>query len=238
MTLDRRQLALTLAAAAFAGPALAARPAIAPLSADDQALVDRAAAYLQALTEAKGRFIQVDARGAVTRGEIYLKRPGKARFAYDAPSNLLVVADGSRVSIANPQLKTFDSYPLMATPLSIFLARQIRLDKGILISNVARGLHHHRPRREEAGRGPDHARLHRRPAGPGRLDGHRRSGPVDPGASERPGEDLGPRLVAVRAGGSARQERRPRENVTSSQQARIYGFPLDFSGSALQLYNA
>ena len=138
MTLTRRQLALTFAAAALAGPTAAARPAIGPLTADDQALVDRAAAYLQALTEAKGRFTQVDARGNITRGEIYLKRPGKARFAYDAPSNLLVVADGSRVSIANPQLKTFDSYPLMATPLSIFLARQIRLDKGIVISNVAR----------------------------------------------------------------------------------------------------
>ena len=136
MTLTRRQLALTFAAAALAGPAFAARSA--PLTADDQALVDRAAAYLQALTEAKGRFSQVDARGNITRGEIYLKRPGKARFAYDAPSNLLVVADGARVSIANPQLKTFDSYPLMATPLSIFLARQIRLDKGIVISNVAR----------------------------------------------------------------------------------------------------
>lgn len=138
MTFTRRQIALTFAAAAVAGPALAARPQIAPLSADDQALVDRAAAYLQGLTEAKGRFVQTDARGNTTQGEIFLKRPGKARFAYDAPSNLLVVADGANVSIANPQLKTFDRYPLMATPLSIFLARQIRLDKGIVIASVSR----------------------------------------------------------------------------------------------------
>ncbi len=136
MTFTRRSFALTSLAVALAGPALAAKPQLAPLTDADRALVDRAATYLQALTEAKGRFVQTDGRGNVTAGEIFLKRPGKARFAYDG--GLLVVADGANVSIANPQLKTFDSYPLMATPLSIFLARQIRLDKGIVIAQVRR----------------------------------------------------------------------------------------------------
>jgi outer membrane lipoprotein-sorting protein len=134
--LTRRTLALGLAALPL--PALAQRPAIQPLSAADQAMVDRAAAYLQGLTEAKGRFVQTDARGSVTQGEIYLKRPGKARFDYQAPSGLLVVSDGALVSIADSRLKTFDAYPLKATPLSLFLARQIRLDKNVVISRVSR----------------------------------------------------------------------------------------------------
>jgi len=143
MTLTRRSLALAfatlpLAAAGLAAPALAARPQIAPLSEADRALVDKAAAYLQGLTEAKAHFVQTDPRGGTSQGTLYMQRPGKARFAYDPPSGLLVVADGHNVSIANSQLKTFDSYPLMATPLSIFLARQIRLDKGIVVSNVSR----------------------------------------------------------------------------------------------------
>ena len=134
--LTRRALALGLAALPL--PALAARPAIATLTADDRALVDKASAYLQGLTEAKGRFVQTDARGTTTQGTVYLKRPGKARFAYEAPSGLLVVADGANVSVADSRLKTFDRYPLMATPLSIFLARQIKLDKGVVISDVTR----------------------------------------------------------------------------------------------------
>ena len=135
-TLTRR--ALTLASlAALATPALAARHSK-PLSPEDQGLVDRAATYLQGLAEAKGRFVQTDARGNQSQGEFYLKRPGKARFAYDPPSGLLVVADGANVSILNSQLKTFDRYPLMATPLSIFLARQIRLDRGIVVAEVSR----------------------------------------------------------------------------------------------------
>lgn len=136
LSLTRRVLILGLAA--LPATALAQRPAIAPLSAADRALVDRAVAYLESLTEATGRFAQTDARGVTIEGDVYLKRPGKARFAYDPPAGLLVVSDGGNVSVQNSRLKTFESYPLMATPLSLFLARQIRLDRGVVISRVAR----------------------------------------------------------------------------------------------------
>jgi outer membrane lipoprotein-sorting protein len=135
--LDRRHLLMTVAA--FALPALAhAADAPAALSAEDQALVDKAVAYLQGLTEAKGRFTQTDARGSTTTGELFLKRPGKARFAYDPPSGLLVVSDGGSVAVSDSRLKTFDSYPLGATPLSLFLAKTIRLDRGVQVTRVAR----------------------------------------------------------------------------------------------------
>jgi outer membrane lipoprotein-sorting protein len=134
MSLTRRSLALALAALPFAGPAFGQ----AALSAEDKALVDRATAYLQDLGEARGRFTQVDARGAASQGAVYLKRPGKARFAYDPPSGLLVVSDGSAVSVADSRLKTFDKYPLMATPLSLFLAKTIRFDRGVTITRVSR----------------------------------------------------------------------------------------------------
>lgn len=134
MTLTRRSLTLALAAAPLAGPALAQ----AVLSPADQALVDRAVAYLEGLNEAKARFVQTDGRGRSTTGQLFMKRPGKARFAYDAPSGLLVVSDGGVVSVQDKRLKTFDQYPLGATPLSLFLAKTIRLDKGVTITRVTR----------------------------------------------------------------------------------------------------
>jgi outer membrane lipoprotein-sorting protein len=134
MTFTRRRLTLALAAAALAGPAFAqGAPA-----AGDQALIARATAYLEGLTEAKARFVQTDARGQTVTGTVYLKRPGKARFAYDPPSGLLVVSDGATVSVSDSRLKTFDKYPLGATPLSLFLAKQIRLDQGVQITSVSR----------------------------------------------------------------------------------------------------
>lgn len=134
MTLNRRSLALSLAASALAAPAFAQ----AALSPADRALVDRAAAYLQGLTEAKARFVQTDARGRSVGGQVFLKRPGKARFDYDDPSGLLVVSDGGTVSVQDTRLKTFDKYPLSATPLSVFLAKNIRLDRGVTVTRVSR----------------------------------------------------------------------------------------------------
>ncbi|WP_411288016.1 LolA family protein [Phenylobacterium sp.] len=136
MSLTRRSLATSLVCAALAGPALAQAPA--GLTAQETALVQRATAYLQAIGEAQARFVQTDSRGQSSTGTVYLKRPGKARFAYDPPSGLLVVSDGSAVSVADSRLKTFDKYPLMATPLSLFLAKNIRLDRGVTITRVSR----------------------------------------------------------------------------------------------------
>jgi outer membrane lipoprotein-sorting protein len=125
---------LAAAPVALAGPP--APPT--PLSAEDQALADQAVDYLQGLTEAKGRFEQTDYRGGVSRGEIYLDRPGKARFAYDPPSSLLVVADGHSVWRVDPRLGTVNHYPIGATPLGLFLAKKIKLDTGITITGVQR----------------------------------------------------------------------------------------------------
>lgn len=134
MTIDRRTLTLSLALAAVAAPAFAQGA----LSPDDQALVDKAAAYLQGLSEAKGRFVQTDSAGRTSQGTFYLKRPGKARFEYDAPSGLVVVSDGAAVTVADSRLLTFTRYPLFTTPLSLFLAKTIHLDKGVSIESVAR----------------------------------------------------------------------------------------------------
>ena len=118
----------------------AKRPAIAnqSLSGQDRALVDQASAYLEGLGQAKGRFVQTDPRGSQTRGDLYLQRPGKMRFAYDPPQGLLVVSDGYNVSVADSRLKTFEKYPLGATPLALLLARQVSLDKGVVIDQVNR----------------------------------------------------------------------------------------------------
>jgi len=113
-----------------------ARPSVMALSAQDSALVSKASAYLQSLGQARGRFVQTDPRGGRTKGDLYLKRPGKMRFAYDAPLGLLVVSDGYNVSIADRRLKTFDRYPLGTTPLALLLAKEIRLDRGVVIDRV------------------------------------------------------------------------------------------------------
>jgi outer membrane lipoprotein-sorting protein len=127
-------IAPTLSAASEGAPGASAEHA--GLASDDQALVDQAAAYLDGLTSVKGRFTQIDARGQVIGGELYLKRPGLARFAYDPPSNLLVVSDGRTVTVTNPRLKTTNHYPLGFTPLSVLLAKHAGLGHGVVVTRV------------------------------------------------------------------------------------------------------
>ena len=143
----RRNLIIAaLVAVALAGPTASLAKTlpppgstpVAPLSAEDQALVERASAYLEGLGQMRGHFLQTDPRGAVSQGELYLSRPGKARFEYQTPASLLVVADGHSVLVSDKRLKTFDRYPLGATPLGLFLQRHVRLDQKVSVTKVDR----------------------------------------------------------------------------------------------------
>jgi outer membrane lipoprotein-sorting protein len=133
--IDRRLL-LAAALAAPASQLLAGQALAATLTAEQQALVDKATAYLQGLDAAKGRFVQTDPRGSETFGTFYLQRPGKARFAYDPPTSKLLVSDGRFVSEADTRLKTVTRYPLGQTPLALFLAQDVRLDRGVVVTRV------------------------------------------------------------------------------------------------------
>ncbi len=135
--MDRRSSLNTgLAAGAFALlPALAhAQYYAAQLNRAQKEKVEQAVAYLQGLSTAKGRFTQTNSRGAASQGTLYLNRPGRARFEYDAPAQMVVVADGKNVSVYDRRLKTFDKYPQNATPLAIFLAKRVRLDTVTMIT--------------------------------------------------------------------------------------------------------
>ncbi|GAA0641497.1 LolA family protein [Brevundimonas lenta] len=135
MTVSRRAFALGSAAVA----AIAALPAHAQaaLSAEDRATLARAQTYLQGLTSAQGTFTEISGQQR-REGRFYLQRPGKMRFEYTTPAGLIVVSDGNNVKRYDPRLNVFRQVPLGATPLSTFLARNVRFDQGVRIDRVTR----------------------------------------------------------------------------------------------------
>lgn len=136
MTVSRRAFGLGSAVVL----ALAAAPALAQstLSAEDQAVLRQAQTYLTGLTTAQGTFVETGPNNQRRTGRYYLQRPGKMRFEYTEPAGLLVVADGNNVSRWDPRLNVFRQAPLGQTPLSTFLAREVRLDQGVRIERVTR----------------------------------------------------------------------------------------------------
>jgi outer membrane lipoprotein-sorting protein len=124
--------------AGLIGLMLVTGPFFADSSPSRDPLVARAVAYLDTLNDVKGPFRQTGAHGDVATGTLWLARPGRARFQYDPPSDMLITSDGRSVAISDPQLRTFQRTPLGATPLAVFLADHIRLDRGARIVRVDR----------------------------------------------------------------------------------------------------
>jgi outer membrane lipoprotein-sorting protein len=141
----RRTGLLAAASALAALPALAqTRPqppaASPPLSESDRAAIARAEATLAAIRTLKARFLQVDARGGTAQGTVWMQRPGRARFAYDPPATILVVADGTIVTFFDAAVNQISAVPLGTTPLATLLAERVRLNEGdARVTAVRRG---------------------------------------------------------------------------------------------------
>ena len=91
--------------------------------------------YLNAMTTAKGEFTQINGDGTISTGTIYIKRPGRVRFEYNAPDTGLVVAGANTVVVYDKKSNQApESYPLSRTPLSIILARNVNLGQAKMVT--------------------------------------------------------------------------------------------------------
>jgi len=127
--MSKRILSLIAAAALtlFAGAASAQQLSLSQIS-----------AYLNQLQTAQGGFTQINADGTLSTGQIYIKRPGRIRFEYNAPSDSMVLASGGQLAIFDARSNTGpDRYPLNQTPLSIILQPNVDLGRESMVTNVA-----------------------------------------------------------------------------------------------------
>ena len=97
--------------------------------------LDQVSAYLNGLQTAQGGFTQINADGTLSTGQLYIKRPGRIRFEYNAPDNSLVMAGGGQVAIFDPRSNNGpDRYPLNQTPLKIILERNVDLARASMVT--------------------------------------------------------------------------------------------------------
>ena len=106
--------------------------------ADRSQALAQASAALNRIAAVQGRFSQIAPDGSTSRGDIYLQRPGKMRFAYDAPSPLTIVSDGSTVSVHDRSVRDVSRVPLRSTPLYYVLKRNVSLERDARVVRVAR----------------------------------------------------------------------------------------------------
>lgn len=117
--------ALAAFALFFASGAFAQAPAPADVAQVEQ--------YVNSIRTLQARFVQNNPNGAIVQGTLYVSRPGKMRFEYDAPSKLKVVADGWQVTMWDPTTKDFGQWPIGWTAASFLVKEPFKLSGDITV---------------------------------------------------------------------------------------------------------
>jgi len=132
-----RRLVLLLAISfALALPAAAAPMQRRVFTDAQKATLDKISAYLNAIRSFHASFMQVGPEGQMVQGEFFLSKPGHARFSYNPPSPVLIVAKGGKVYVKNDRLNTVDSYDQSDTPLPLLLNESVDLKTNRLVLRV------------------------------------------------------------------------------------------------------
>ncbi len=106
-------------AVVLAAPAMAEKLSLAEIS-----------AYLNTITTATADFTQINGDGSISKGKIYIKRPGRVRFEYAPPDKALVMAGAGNVAMFDDKSnQPPEQYPLSKTPLSLILDRNVDLSR-------------------------------------------------------------------------------------------------------------
>jgi outer membrane lipoprotein-sorting protein len=76
----------------------------------------------------RARFVQTADDGTTAEGNLFLARPGKIRFEYDAPSPILLVSDGIMLTFYDANLQQVSNIPIGSTPAEIITAKHVKLN--------------------------------------------------------------------------------------------------------------
>jgi outer membrane lipoprotein-sorting protein len=127
-------LTIALIAASVLTAALA-QPA--QISSAEQVDLTRVENYLNSMPSLKARFLQIGPDGQTTEGQAWLQRPGRMRFQYDPPSQLLLVAGHGMAIFHDQQLDQTSTIPLSSTPLGLLLADHIHLQGDVTVTRYS-----------------------------------------------------------------------------------------------------
>ncbi|WP_284124112.1 LolA family protein [Parerythrobacter aestuarii] len=116
-----RTSAALAAALAVCAPALSLLSAPEAAYAQSAGTLDDAVAALRGISTLKAKFSQTDRKGQTVSGEMTLKRPGKIRFEYEKGVPLLVVSNGSSMTMIDYEVNQVQRWPIKNSPLGALL---------------------------------------------------------------------------------------------------------------------
>jgi outer membrane lipoprotein-sorting protein len=94
--------------------------------------------YFNGIRSLKARFVQSNPNGSVVQGTLYVRRPGRMRFEYDAPSQLKIVADGWQVTMWDNATRDFGQWPIGWTAASFLVKDPLVLSGDLQVEKLER----------------------------------------------------------------------------------------------------
>jgi outer membrane lipoprotein-sorting protein len=112
--------AAAVGALALSVPAVLTLPA-APAAAQSSTQLDRAVRALRAISTMRASFTQTDRTGQTLSGTLTLRSPGRIRFEYSQDVNMLVVSNGSTLTMVDYDVQQVERWPIRNSPLGALL---------------------------------------------------------------------------------------------------------------------
>lgn len=136
-------LAFLMVAGAPVAPAADGAPGGAPsgalTGAARTAELARLESYLNSVKSLRSRFLQIAPNGAISRGTLLLKRPGRIKIEYDPPVPVLIVADGYWLTYFDKELGDPAYTPINDTLAGFLVRDHIRLGGDIRVTGLSKG---------------------------------------------------------------------------------------------------
>jgi outer membrane lipoprotein-sorting protein len=118
--------------------AAATPPAAVALTPQDNADLQRIAAYLGSIRTMYAKFRQVASGGGIATGQLWMARPGRMRFEYDPPNQILLLADIFYVYYIDKELVQMSKVGLKSTPAWLLLRDPITFGD-LIVTRFERG---------------------------------------------------------------------------------------------------
>lgn len=111
----------------------------AALGPKDRGDVNRIQEFLNGIKTFKSRFVQVNPDGSAWQGVVYVQRPGRFRFQYDAPIPHLLIANRNWFVHIDRELDTTNLLPLDQTPAQFLVRSDLSFRNGLVVTGFERG---------------------------------------------------------------------------------------------------
>ncbi|MEO1092978.1 MAG: outer membrane lipoprotein carrier protein LolA [Pseudomonadota bacterium] len=121
---------------AFLGAALALAVPFRAAAALPSDIIAQVEAYLNGIETLRARFVQVAPNGTRSDGKVFMHRPGRMRFEYDPPNQLVILATDWRVVVIDDRTGQTNTIPVARTPLGLILEEPVRLSGDVTIDRI------------------------------------------------------------------------------------------------------